>query len=94
VDHASNYIFHRAQFSTTANETLTSKLALEQHANEHSISIKKYHTNNGVFALQAFRTACASQNQQLSFSGVGAHHQNGIAERNIKTRENWGNVPI
>jgi hypothetical protein len=32
---------------------------------------------------------CTSKHQQLSFSGVGAHHQNGVAKINIKTISQW-----
>ena len=32
-----------------------------------------------------FKQACESMNQTLDFSGVGAHHHNGVAERGIRT---------
>jgi transposase InsO family protein len=89
VDHASSFIFHRLQYSSTANKTLASKLTLKQLANKNNIIIKKYHTNNGIFASQVFRQACAALHQTISFSGVGARHQNGVAERSIKTISQW-----
>ena len=42
-----------------------------------------------VFASKAFKSDCDGKSQTYSFSGVGAHHQNGVAERNIKTVEQW-----
>ncbi len=39
--------------------------------------------------MNAFKEDCASLDQRYSFSGVGAHHQNGIAKRNIKTVAQW-----
>jgi hypothetical protein len=46
--------------------------------------IKEYHADNGVFASNVFKGDCDSLHEQYLFSGVGAHHQNEIAERNIK----------
>ena len=65
--------------SSTDHNTqqLASKILHEQLASKNNITIKKYHTNNGVFASQAFQQACAALNQSISFSGVGTHHQNG-----------------
>jgi hypothetical protein len=42
-----------------------------------------------VFASNAFEDECDSLSQEYSFSGVGAHHRNGVAERNIKTVAQW-----
>ncbi len=41
------------------------------------------HTNNGVFTAAAFRDELAKMEQGLTLSGVGAHHQNAVAERAI-----------
>jgi transposase InsO family protein len=41
-----------------------------------------------VFASKEFREHCTRLGQELSFSGVGAHHQNGVAERAIQTITN------
>jgi hypothetical protein len=61
---------------------------VEQEAADVGVTIKRYHTDNGVFASREFRNHCAALDQTLSFSGVGAHHQNGIAERAIQTVTN------
>ncbi|MGH7955171.1 MAG: hypothetical protein ACREOZ_04345, partial [Gloeomargaritales cyanobacterium] len=51
----------------------------------HGVQIKAYHADNGIFTSQQFKQHLEGQFQDLSLSGVGAHHQNGVAERAIKT---------
>jgi hypothetical protein len=48
------------------------------------VAIKHYHCDNGRFADNAFKQACKQGIQQLTFCGVNAHFQNGIAERAIR----------
>jgi hypothetical protein len=85
VDHASGKIFNFAQYSTTANETIDSALHLEALARDEGLTIKHYHSDNGVFLSSKFKRHCDTSHIKYSFSGVGAKHQNGIAEQNIKT---------
>ena len=94
VDHASGKIFNFCQLSNNAIETLSSKSRLEALAQEESVTIKKFHTDNGIFASSDFKEDCDSKGQKLTFSGVGAHHQNGIAERNIKTISQWARASM
>lgn len=89
VDHASGKLFNFSQFLTTATETIANKRMLERIALEDGIRIRHYHTDNGTFASDAFKTECTRSSQKLTFSGVGAHHQNGVAEQNIKTVSHW-----
>ncbi len=90
VDHASGKIFNFCQFSNNPSETINSKWHLESLARQEGITVKKYHADNGVFASNKFKSECReSLHQGYSFSGVGAHHQNGVAERNIKTVSQW-----
>eukprot|EP00956_Cyclotella_meneghiniana_P017490 scaffold28544_cov39-Cyclotella_meneghiniana.AAC.1 len=60
-------------------------MLLEREACDIGVSIKKYHSDNGVFRSKEFRSHCDELNQKLSFSGVGAKFQNGVAERGIQT---------
>jgi hypothetical protein len=85
VDHASGKLFNFCQYSTNANETISGKRCLESLARQEGITVKEYHADNGIFASNVFKEDCDSLHQQYLFSGVGAHHQNGIAGRNIKT---------
>ncbi len=89
VDHASGKIFNFPQLSTTAADTIRSKHLLERLALDDGIRIKHYHSDNGVFNSAAFKDDCITSSQHISFSSVGAHHQNGVAERNIKTISQW-----
>ncbi|KAL7484243.1 hypothetical protein ACHAW6_009892 [Cyclotella cf. meneghiniana] len=61
------------------------KQRVEADAANVGISIKKYHSDNGVFCSQEFQEHCDGQNQDLDFSAPGAKHQNGVAERAIGT---------
>jgi hypothetical protein len=58
-------------------------------AQEEGIKIKSYHSNNRIFAATEFKDHCNCQQMKYSFSGVGAKHQNGIIECNIKTIAQW-----
>ena len=51
--------------------------------------VKAYHIDNAPFQSVTFRESLVSENQTITFSGVGAHHQNGAAERAIKTITWW-----
>ncbi len=94
VNHASGKLFNFCQYSTNAVETISSKHRLEFLAQQERISIKKYHADNGVFALNAFKEDCAWSDQRYLFSGVGVHHQNGIAEQNMKTVAQWAHANV
>jgi hypothetical protein len=58
-------------------------LAFEKFAASHGVSIKHYHADNGRFKDNLFMNGIEEKGQTISFSGVGAHHQNGIAEKRI-----------
>ena len=47
--------------------------------------IKGYHTDNGIFNSSEFMEELLKNQQKIRFSGAGASHQNGAAERAIKT---------
>jgi hypothetical protein len=81
--------FNYCQYSTNDNETISSKQWLELKAKQEGIVIKKCHADNGIFASKAFKEECDLKGQGYLFSGVRAYHQNEVAERNIKTIENW-----
>ena len=52
-------------------------------ATNNHVSIEHYHANNGRSADNAFIAHCNQQQQQLTYCGINAHFQNGIAERAI-----------
>jgi hypothetical protein len=81
VDHASGKIFNFCQRLKNAAETITSKSCLEALTNNKTINIKSFHTNNGFCASSVVKEDCTLKQQKLTFSGVGTHHQNGVAKR-------------
>jgi hypothetical protein len=68
----------------TSEETMDAKQAFEHFAEQHGVRILHYHCNNGQFADNAFKNSCSVKGQQLTFCGVDAHFQNGIAEKAIR----------
>ena len=85
VDQYSGLSYVHLQRSTSAEETVEAKLRFEQFARGHGVNhIKHYHADNGIFADNLFRKAVAEGKQTLSFCGVNAHWQNGVAERRIR----------
>eukprot|EP00934_Nitzschia_sp_Nitz4_P000920 Nitzschia sp. Nitz4//scaffold577_size2809//140//955//NITZ4_009285-RA/size2809-processed-gene-0.1-mRNA-1//-1//CDS//3329554798//920//frame0 len=84
VDHFSRLSFVHLQQSTSGIETLEAKKAFERFADSHGVSVKHYHADNGRFADTLFVRHTASLGQSISFCGVNAHHQNGIAEKRIR----------
>jgi hypothetical protein len=84
VDHFSCLCFVHLMQDLSSEESVKAKRAFEQFAAEHGITIRHYHCNNDRFANNAFKQDCQESDQQLTFCGVNAHFQNGIAERTIR----------
>ena len=84
VDHFSRLRFVHLMRDLSSEETISEKLAFEQYAGDHGVTILHYHADNGRFADNAFKASCEASQQQLTFCGVNAHFQNGIAERAIR----------
>jgi hypothetical protein len=47
--------------------------------------MKSFHTNNGVFTSSEFPQHVSENAYNVTQSGVGERHQNGVAERAIQT---------
>lgn len=84
VDNYSGMSFVFLQQSTSAKETLEAKAAFEHHAEMFGVKIIHYHADNGRFAKKVWKEDIERKFQTLTFSGVGAHHQNGRAEKRIR----------
>jgi hypothetical protein len=56
--------------------------------------VKAYHADNHPFGSAEFRADITNQNQELTFSGTGAHHQNGVAEHAIRTVTSWARAML
>ena len=85
IDHASGYIIVHHQVSLGGSDTVRSKELYEIKAAEHGIQVKSYRGDNGVYKCTAFKDDVTKRKQTLTLSGVGAHGQNGVAERSIGT---------
>jgi hypothetical protein len=84
VDNATGFTFVHFQKSTNADETVDAKSHFERTCREMGVSIRHYHADNGIFTAKLWRNHCIVNNQGLTFAGVGAHHQNGVAENKIR----------
>ena len=84
VDHASRLSYIHLQSGLTSDETVEAKQAFEAYARSHGITVKHYHADNGRFADNAFLKSIAESGQTISYCGVNAHFQNGIAEKRIR----------
>jgi len=71
------------QKGTTAEETLEGKKAFEMTCEKNGVKVSNYHADNGIFRANEWRRECARKGQGLTFSGVNAHHTNGLTERRI-----------
>ena len=73
------------QVAINATETVKEKLTFEKEAQSQGVVIKGYYTDNGIFNSSEFMEELLKKQQKIRFSGAGASHQNGAAERAIKT---------
>jgi hypothetical protein len=89
VDHASSFIYLVSQTSLRAGETLQSKIRFERFAQTCGHRIRSFRADNMPFDSREFKADLITKGQTLYLSGVGAHHQNGVAECAIQTVTQW-----
>jgi len=86
VDHASGYIHVELQTSLNSHHTLDAKASFEEMCATHGVIPQNYLSDNGTsFVNKQFEAHLKDFHQTIRHSAVGAHHSNGIAERNIGT---------
>ncbi|GFH58478.1 hypothetical protein CTEN210_14954 [Chaetoceros tenuissimus] len=86
VDQASSYVYIEFQSVLTANATLQAKVAYENFCREQGVVPAKYLSDNGrQFTSVEYIQHLNATHQIQRYAGVGAHHQNGHAERHIAT---------
>jgi len=85
VDHWTDFTYVHLMRDTTAEATLEAKNAYEALLLSNGHKVLAYHADNGRYAEKAFRLDTKDKAQRMSYCGVGSHHQNGIAERRIKS---------
>lgn len=84
VDHATGFTYVHLLKDFTGEENLEAKNAYETKAAEYGVRVRNYHGDNGRFSETLWLSDAAEKNQNVSFCGVGSHHQNGIAEKKIR----------
>ena len=94
VDHGSGYVDMQHQVSLNAGETIMAKWKFERIVALYGVSIQSYHRDNGVFKSAGFQEELTLHQQTISFSGTGAHHQNGIAEYAIQQTTLWARAML
>jgi hypothetical protein len=94
VDHASSKVFIKHQVTLNARETVMGKRTFKREAMSAGVRINSYYADNVPFNAEEWKNDMQSKDQELSLSGAGAHHQNGIAERMIKTVVSWARAML
>ena len=85
VNHATGDVHVEHLLNFTATETLQVKARYKKCMADMGVTVQAYQADNGMFAACAFVNNIESSLQNIKFSGVGAHHQNGIAEHAIQS---------
>ena len=68
----------------TGDLTLEAKNSFKRDCMTRNVVPEHYYANNGRFAENSFKEDCVRKMQNLTFCGIGAHHQNGVSERIMK----------
>ncbi|KAI2506683.1 hypothetical protein MHU86_7784 [Fragilaria crotonensis] len=86
VDHASGFVHVELQVNLNTHETLKAKEKFELTCRQYGVVPQEYLADNSkIFTSAEFTKNLSTFAQIMRFAGVGAHHHNGIAERNIRT---------
>ena len=84
IEHASVFVRIKHQVAIIATETVKEKLTIEEEEQSQGVFIMWYPTDNGIFNVSDFMEELLKKQKKIRFSGAGASHQNGAAERAIK----------
>jgi hypothetical protein len=84
VDNFSRMSYFHLQESLTSADTVEAKEAFEAFSRNMGVMIQHYHADNGIFVDNGLMNAVKKKQQTISFCGVNAHFQNGIAEKRIR----------
>ncbi|KAL7579713.1 hypothetical protein ACA910_021857 [Epithemia clementina (nom. ined.)] len=86
VDHASGYTHITMQAHLNTHETLQSKENFELLCRNVGVVPQEYLTDNGsAFKSREYTASLVEFKQIYRFAGTGTHHQNGVAERAIRS---------
>ena len=84
VNHATSYMYIHLQRGQNLIKFIEDKEEYERMSATFGIRVKKFHTDNGIFAEEGFKSDVPNNNQTISYCGVGAHFQNRISKAAIK----------
>ena len=84
IDHYSRLSYVHLQKQLTSEETVQGKIAFEKFCEARGVTVRHYHADNGRFADKGFVNHVVSNRQSISYCGVNAHFQNGMAEKRIR----------
>ena len=92
VDHFSRFVYVTMHETKEATELVRSKQEFQDFAARIGVKIKNIRVDNGVYTAKMFQDSCDKNQQRLIFCAVGAHWQDGIAERYIGSSQNMANT--
>jgi hypothetical protein len=85
VDHASNFVQVKFQAHLTTHETLKAKQKYKLMYRDLGVVVQSFLSDNvSAFSSKEFAAHLSKFEQVIRFSGTGAHHHNGCAERSIQ----------
>jgi hypothetical protein len=85
VDHAYGLIHCEHQVGFSAMETIRANQSFERCCMDEGVVVQDYLTDSGAFKAKKCVSHIHETHQLLRFCGTNAHHQNGIAERDIQS---------
>ena len=77
-------MYTHLQRGQTFIKSIEAKDACDQMAATFDIIVKKFHTENGIFAEEGFKSDVSDNNQTISYCVVEKNFQNRINEADIK----------
>ncbi|KAI2489917.1 hypothetical protein MHU86_24671 [Fragilaria crotonensis] len=84
IDHYSRLSYVHLQRQLTSEETVQGKVAFEKFCEARGVTVTHYHADNGRFADKGFVNHVTANRQSITYCGVNAHFQNGMAEKRIR----------
>lgn len=75
---------------------MKAKRAFERHCDGHGVKVLHDHADNGRFADLLFLRDIADQKKRITYCGVNAHFQKGVAEKRIRDLQErlYAHIPL